>query len=183
MASEMNPTTITDDGLVLKNTGMIEDIITRLEHRADVDLVSWQISRILRRDYNIVSKKMFIRCRDRNGREQVRGLIEELMLQAEMLRGESLKYEAFKETHPLVPTALVLRVVSPETMQMLKALLVIDQAIGLVKSANIAGHVDKSTMEAFPVVALKAYTDVKQYVMGTISTGTATELAREQGVT
>lgn len=180
MASELNPTTTTADGLVLKNQGLIEDIITRTEIRVEAAFVSWQCSRIVRRDFNLVTRKMFIRARDKVGRQQVMGFMEELQLQAGSLKDESLKYELESVS---APTVFPLRLVTPEATMLYKSLLVMDAAIARFYSAYMNGHIGKNQYEDSPIKAITAYNSLKSYVMSTSVNRTASEIGKERGIT
>jgi hypothetical protein len=182
MASKMNPTTTTSDGLVMKNTGKIEDVFSRLEARLSLKLASWQCSRYLRRDFNIVSEKMFRRCRSRNPTDpqQIRGLLEEFSLQAEMLKAESLQYDITQE---LIFQTVDVRIVSPESMQLVKAFKATDEAMVRVICAFQDQKISKEEMENYPRPAFAAYSDLKQYILRSVPQRTATEMAQEQGVT
>lgn len=76
-----NGTVVTADGLALKGSDAIEIINVRLENRLDAPFYSWQVCRIVRRDFNFVATKFFHRESQREGgREQVRSLVHEVRL-------------------------------------------------------------------------------------------------------
>lgn len=180
MASELNPTTTTDDGLVLKNTARIEDIASRIDVRVDARLTSWKCNRIIRRDFNLVSAKLYIRCRDKGSRHQVLGLLEEMVLQSEFLKGESSQYAI---SIVITPTIVPLRIVSPEASMLYKTLIAIDESITRFHCAHLDGIVTRDQLHAAPEMALAAYSDLKTYVLGSVSKRTAGELGRDNGIT
>lgn len=180
MASELNPTTTTDDGLVLKNAARVEDIATRIDVRVDARLTSWKCNRLIRRDFNLVTSKMYIRCRDRASRHQVLGLLEEMVLQSEFLKAESSQYEI---SHALPPTIIPIRIVCPEASMLYKTLVAIDESITRFHCAYLDGIATKDKLHGAPEEALAAYFDLKHYILGSLAKQTADEMGRDNGIT
>lgn len=180
MASELNPTTTTDDGLVLKNAARVEDIATRIDIRVEARLTSWKCNRLIRRDFNLVTSKMFIRCRDRTLRYQVLGLLEELVLQSEFLKAESSQYAI---SHALPTTIIPIRIVCPEASMLYKTLIAIDDSITRFHCAYLDEIVTLNTLQGAPEEALAAFSDLKHYILGTSAQQTAHEMGRDNGIT
>jgi hypothetical protein len=151
-------TVLTVDGLALKNTDGIEIINARLEKRTDALFYSWQVCRMVRRDFNFVASKLFHRERRKGGREQVNSLAHEVKLQAELLSLECASFEpAPAEAGRQVP----LRLVSPTAAGLFKALQLADLAYArlnhAVETRKLAANLVHSYTQAFEV----AFSDLK----------------------
>lgn len=179
MPTPINPTITTEAGLVLKNVGRIEDIDTRLEVRIDANLRSWQCSRMLRRDFNLVTAKMYIKCRNKNDKRQVKSLIEEFVLQSEFLKAES---ELFELSYDLQVGSVPLRIVSPEASLLYKTFMEIDLVIAKLTCAELDLRLSHEKLQEMPQDVFCAYSDLKTYVLGVTQMKTAAELGQENGI-
>lgn len=179
MLTPINPTLTTEAGLVLKNVGRIEDIDTRMEVRTDANLRSWQCSRILRRDFNLVTAKMYIKCRDKRDRRQVKDLISEFVLRSEFLKAES---ELCELSYDLQVGTVPLRIVSPEASLLYKTFMDIDLVIAKLTCAEMDQRLTHEKAQEMPLDVFCAYSDLKTYVLGVTQMKTAAELGQENGI-
>lgn len=84
-----NGTAVTDDGLVVKNVHRAERINTNFEARVEAPFESWQVCRLVRRDFNFVTSKSFHRTAHRRQTgHDLRDLGYDLRLQAEFFRDD-----------------------------------------------------------------------------------------------
>ena len=155
-----NGSVLTADGLALKGIDAVEIINVRLENRSEYLFYSWQACRLVRRDFNFVAAKMFHRERRVGGREQVRGLVQEVRAQAEMLLMECDRFEAAPVTDG---SAVPLRLVSPNAASLFKAFQMADTAYAklnhAVKSKKLAENLVHSYTHPFE----SAFSDLKMY--------------------
>lgn len=179
-----NPPIVIESGHVLKNAARIEDIHTRMELRREVPLTSWECSRILRRDFNLVTSSMFKACTrrsDENKRSEIRRLLVDFVLQGEMFDGESSTYEMTREIEVL--NIVPLRVVSSEANLLLRTFVTADKAMARLKCAVSDGLINEDGRTQMFQGFITPYMDLKNYVLGTRkSEKTADELGKELGV-
>lgn len=179
-----NPPIVIESGHVLKNAARIEDLRTNMEHRVEVPLTSWECSRILRRDFYIVTASMFKTCSRRGNehrRSEVRRLLLELVLQGEVFDGESSAYEMTRDI-PLDST-VPLRVVSGEANLLLRTFMNADKAMARLQCAVSDGLINREGRMRMFQDFIGPYMDLKKYVLGKPeSNKTAAELGEELGV-
>src|SRR5690606_36969577 len=110
----------------------------RLEGRLDTPFYSWQVCRLVRRDFNFVAVKLFHREKRHGGREQVRSLAHEVRLQAELLADECTGFGAPPPGDgKLVP----IRLVSPIAAGLYRSFLIADAAYAKLNHAVSAGKI------------------------------------------
>lgn len=179
--SEISPNSlITEDGLVLKNVEKIEELCTRIERRLDLDTYSWQICRQIRRDFNIMTIKMFkFGVSDKVRQQYMHDLIMELALQAGEFEAQS---KQFSEPAEFVVRKLPLRLVSAQSANLLNALRQADRAYA---RTNAAVHEFRLTFEGQHEMAsgfLSVYGGLKHFLFGESAGKTADELGKEMGI-
>lgn len=155
-----NGTVLTADGLALKGTDSVEIINVRLENRVDAVFFSWQACRTVRRDFNFVATKLFHRERRKGGREQVRGLIDEVKVQAEMLAYEC---QSFDEPPPGPGRVVPLRLVSPAAAGLFKAFQLADAAYAKLNHAVANRKLAENLVHAYTNPFESAFSDLKLY--------------------
>lgn len=124
---------LTDDGLTLKGVKRIERINCDAKFK-DVSLRSWQCSRLLRRDFYLVTYKMFFVLRTRFDRARVRDLLADIQEEANALEHVTRRYEL-----PALDgaTVLKLRLVNDEAQTLLDTILTADKAISKMKDGPL----------------------------------------------
>lgn len=184
MADNPTPvkTEITDDGLVMKNVDRIESIQTPMEVRREVAAYSWQISRRLRRDFNLIAFKMFVRsCSNRTLRAQIHELLLEIALQVTSLAAECKEYEAFDETDV---RKVNLRMVSAESAILYKAMKEADALHARLNYAHKSGLITLAKRADLTYGFDAAMADLERFVYGAKSkkNKTAQEIGQEIGI-
>jgi hypothetical protein len=126
-------TMLLSDGRVMKGNAKIESIVTRYEERVTFSPYSLQCNRMLRRDFNPITAKMYMLHNRRNKREKIGQLIMELTHEANHLEQSTSKYPA-----PSVSTILPLplRLISSVSRQLLEAMMTFDKAFAKVADAE-----------------------------------------------
>lgn len=153
-------TVLTADGLALKNMDAIEIINVRLENRTDYLFYSWQVCRLVRRDFNFVAAKMFHRERRTGGREQVRSLVQEVRVQAEMLLMECQKFEDAPATDG---SPVPLRLVSPNVASLFRAFQMADMAFAKINHAVRSRKLAENLVHSYTHPFESAFSDLKMY--------------------
>ena len=155
-----NGTVLTADGLALKGTDSVEIINARLENRVDACFSSWQACRTVRRDFNFVATKLFHRERRKGGREHVRGLVDEVRLQAELLAHECQSFDA---PPPGPGKVAPLRLVSPVAAGLFKAFQLADASYAKLNFAVENRKLAENLVHAYTHPFESAFSDLKLY--------------------
>lgn len=173
-------TAITEDGLVLKNFSRVEKFNLQLDSRVEAALLSWQMCRIMRRDFNYIASKTLIRRKDRVGAPQMRSLITDLRTLADELDDVTRDMPASPVHDPrIVP----IRLVSPESANVYLALMQADLAYDRLNFAFQSNQLSERGLyeytEAFDVSlgGLKLFLN-----NGGAGKKTAQQLGTEQGI-
>lgn len=177
-----NGTLLTADGLALKGTDAVEMINVRLENRSDVVFYSWQACRLVRRDFNFVASKMFHRERRKSGhgKEQVRDLISEVRLQAEMLVHDCRAFDAPPASQG---SSVPLRLVSPSAASLFRAFQMADTAFAKLNFAVEQKKLSVNVLHGYTEAFESAFSDLKMYCSTrNQSEKSALELARAEGI-
>ena len=175
-----NGTVLTADGLALKGTDAVEIINVRLENRADCVFYSWQACRLVRRDFNFVAAKMFHRTLRKDGPEQVRSLVHEVRLQAELL---VLECEAFDSPPASVGRVVPLRLVSPTAASLFRAFQMADTAYAKLNHAVGCRKLAENQVHGYTQAFEAAFSDLKMYCSTrNQQQKTAIELAKAGGI-
>lgn len=171
---------VTDDGLVLKNVEKIEEIGSRMESRIEVLTQSWQICRNLRRDFNLISSKVYKISRAKESRNKILDLLMEVALQAADLESRSSQFtEAGEPQTRLVP----LRIVSAEASMLFNSMKQADRCYGRLNWARTQMQLTERQMEEIVEGYEIAYGDLKRFLFkANDSTKTAGELGKDMGI-
>ncbi len=149
---------MTADGKVLKGVDLVEAIYTKYEERTKASCLYWQNARILRRDFNLLTAKMFFKTRNPKLRGKIWEMIRSMQDEAERLTDMARKYE--------MPTGIVaapvpVRLISREAKAILEAIATADRA--WVKM-NRGGMGDEASDCLGPF--LSSFGKIKRYVVG-----------------
>lgn len=175
-----NGDVLTVDGLKLKHIEGIEMINVRLEDRVDTLFYSWQVCRIVRRDFNFVATKLFHREKRRGGREQVRSLIHEVRLQAELLADECKIFDA---PEPADPKTVPIRLVSAAAAGLYRSFLIADAAFARLNHAVATNKLAQNKVHSYTQPFEGAFSDLKMYCSTrNQQEKSAHEIATEQGI-
>ena len=145
--------------LVIKNVDRIEAIVThRPDTRCDVSLYNFAFSRLLRRDYNLTSVKLFFFCMNEKQWRLARELLLTLVDEANALENIAAPYEL-----PSAPffMSCTMRIISDEAQLLLDALTTADRAYHKLLSSPM-GEIAEENLIPFMV----AYNALRQKVFG-----------------
>lgn len=176
---------VTDDGLVVKHVLNAERINTTNEARVEAQFVSWQICRLVRRDFNYVVTKSFHRgagkdkARAARAREQLRDLMTDIRLQSEFFLDDV--------THLAVNPAPNVRVVPLRLFAnfvggLLRSMMIADKAYGRLNHAFEAGEVSEEDYRAYSRNFEMSWSAIKAYLNNGQSDQSAQELGAAQGI-
>lgn len=177
-----SPTTVkTQQGRVVKNAHKIERLNTVVDTRITARFYSWQISREIRRDFNLLSNKLVMRVKTESARRQVHELLMEIRLQAQLLQTEA---ERFPILQLASPQEVELRIVTPLAALLYRVLNEGDLSVARLTEASKTGLILQSNQESIVAPLFLAYSDLKHYLLSKeiSSTKTAAQLGREHGI-
>lgn len=147
---------MTADGLIMKGIDRIEAINTPSEERTQANFRSWQMSRVVRRDFNLLTAKMFVLCLNPSNLQKIRPMLLDVQEEAEALNNMALRYEMPKD---LPVTTLPLRIVSDQARRLYEAIAIVDWALAkLLKSEMSEVAVDNCAP------FFKAYGRLKNFI-------------------
>lgn len=173
---------VTSDGLVVKNVDKILKINTRVHAEVTPTFVSKLVSRDVRRDFHLITGKIKKRGNNRVFREQVRSLLDEMLMQAQMLISEAEPYEDGFVPDPMT---VPLRVVCPQGGILLRAFSVADKPIEVLSQATrrATGALSEDSFIEITRPFWETYKALKQYcINGQQSEQTASELGKAAGI-
>jgi hypothetical protein len=167
-------------GLVVKNVARLAAVQARMELLTVAHFHAFQICRSVRRDFNLISAKMYMRSSKKELRAQIQELLLEVQIEAENLKAESLAFGASPE--PDIRT-VELRLVSAESAVFFKSLMLADEVIGRLNFACKNQVITTDNIEMRIAPFYRAYTDLKLFVVGGQRTDkTAAQLGNEGGI-
>lgn len=173
-------TTVTDDGLVVKNVHRAERINTNYEARIDAAFESWQVCRLVRRDFNFVTTKAFHRgAGKRHIREQIHELVSDLRLQAEFFRDDVGSFSDNPE--PNVRTVPI-RLFNLYAGGIHRSMLIADKAYARINHAYGNREISESDFRNYSRNFELAWANIKAYLNEGQSEKSAQELGVAQGI-
>lgn len=145
--------------LVVKNVDRIEAIIVPGEdRRRDAVLYTYVFSRIMRRDFNLTSVKLFFFCKKDDQRQLVRQHLLSLKEEAIALSDLAHRYEMPRGQ---VFSSTVMRIITDEADQLFDALLLADRSLHKLMQSSMA-EVAEDNLIPF----MRAYNSLRQRVIG-----------------
>lgn len=186
MADELsNPTVMTAEGLVIKNLAKAEGIDAPREFRTEAVLHSWECDRILRRDFHLITPKIFkaLCARDDWRKPHIRSMLKDIQLAAETFEANCRPYPVTRQYDPSQLRRLPIRIICAEANWLYQAFLTVDQCMLRLSCAVVDGKMSldqrRQMFRAFEVV----YADLKGLVIHNRQpAGTADQLASQLGV-
>lgn len=174
----------TAGGKALRYLDRVEGVRATREIRLEARVTSWEVDRVLRRDFNLVSQKLYRACSiwSPSERSVVRKLITEFILHGEYLAGKSSMYEVTRE----IPAEYVIpvRIISAEANHIYRTLVTTDAAMTRLKCAVIDGLITREERSHHFAEAMAPYSQLKMILTGQKQlTKTARELGEELGIT
>ncbi|UTY55850.1 hypothetical protein [Massilia sp. erpn] len=173
-------TTVTDDGLVVKNVQRAERINTNYEARIEAPFESWQVCRMVRRDFNFVTTKSFHRgTGKRHVKEQLRELVLDLRLQSEFFRDDV----ASLALNPQPDVRIVpIRLFNQHAGSIHRSMLIADKAYARINHAFKQGLLSENEHRAYCRNFELAWASIKAYLNKGQSDKSAQELGADQGI-
>lgn len=149
----------TGQPLVVKNVERIEAIIIPGEdRRREAVLYTYVFSRIMRRDFNLTSVKLFFFCKKDDQRQLVRHHLLSLKEEAIALSDVAHRYEMPRGQ---VFSSTVMRIITDEADQLFDALLLADRSLHKLMQSPMA-EVAEDNLIPF----MRAYNSLRQKVIG-----------------
>jgi hypothetical protein len=173
-------TAVTDDGLVVKNVHRVERISTNYEARVEAPFESWQICRLVRRDFNFVTTKGFHRgVKKRAVGNHMRDLGYDLRMQAEFLRDDVASFPA--NPQPDVRTVPI-RLFNHFGGSLYRSMLIADKAYARLNHAFATGKVSEDDFREYSRNFELAWAGIKAFLNEGQSDKSAQELGAAQGI-
>ncbi|CAN7644873.1 hypothetical protein [Massilia sp. LjRoot122] len=175
-----NGTAVTDDGLVVKNVHRAERINTNFEARVEAPFESWQVCRLVRRDFNFVTSKSFHRTAHRRQTgHDLRDLGYDLRLQAEFFRDDVSNLP----TNPAPDVKVVpIRLFTNLGGSLYRSLLIADKAYARINYAFSNNQLSEADYQAYSKNFELAWAGIKAYLNDGQSEKTAQQLGVDQGI-
>lgn len=145
--------------LAIKNVDRIEAIqIPGQDKRCEAALYTWVFSRLMRRDFNLTSIKLFFFCKKTDQADLVRHLLWNLTEEARLLEYMVLPYGM-----PDAPVfnSCVMRILMDETQQFFDALVTADRAFHKMQHSPLAEVAEENL-----VPFMRAYNSLRAKVIG-----------------
>jgi len=149
----------TGNPLVIKGVARIESIVlSREEVRLDAEVRSHVISRVMRRDFNLTSVKLFWYTKRYTCRKVAREMLDDLQAEAERLEDLARPYEM-----PAGPAAATcsMRIISEEAQLLFDALMLADRSLYKLMHSPLA-EVAEENMGPF----MRSFTILRKQVFG-----------------
>jgi hypothetical protein len=145
--------------LAVKNVDRIEAIqVVGEDKRCEAALYTWVFSRLMRRDFNLTSIKLFFFCKKQGQLEVARDLLQTLTEEAQVLTDMAYRYEM-----PVEPifSSCVMRIITDESQQLFDALVAADRALHKMQHSSMA-EVAEDNLVPF----MRAYNALRKKVIG-----------------
>lgn len=147
---------LTEQGLVIKGLGKVQRINCDAAEKKIV-LRTWQVGRLIRRDFYLLSYKIFFAMRHPGLRNKVKARVEDLLEEASVL--ESLM-RRFELPTPSASTSLDLILVSADCEQVLDALLTMDRSLAKMHACAMVEVADDNCGRMY-----RAYAQLKALIL------------------
>ena len=150
----------------VKNQLRIDEIRARMVTERRITILTSTMSRIMRKDWNIVSTKMYVHTLDPKLKTKVSNALAELSWEVADLN-EGAEFSLFKNLDHswLAPEVFMIKIVSPESASWLRAIQNIDLCIAKMLSAEKQGLIEKKQRLAALAGVNLAYTAFKYAAM------------------
>lgn len=145
--------------LAVKNVDRIEAInVPGDDKRCDASLYTWVFSRIMRRDFNLTSVKLFFFCKKVNQRQLAQELLRTLTVEAQVLEDMTRRDEM-----PAAPvfSSCVMRIITDEAQQLFDALIAADRALHKMMHGPLADVAEDNL-----VPFMRVYNALRQKAIG-----------------
>lgn len=134
MTEQVTDKVLTPEGLTLKGLSKINRLNCDAKWQ-DATLVTWQCSRLVRRDFYLVCYKMFMAARKHDTKGKIRQALQELREEAEVIENMALRYER----NEVAPHAVLnMRVVDDNAQILLDSILTVDRALAKLNTSDMA---------------------------------------------
>jgi hypothetical protein len=149
----------TGNPLVIKGVERIDSIILQREDtRRDAELFTHVLSRVMRRDFNLTSVKLFWYTKSFHRRSTASAMLQDLTAEAQRLEDLARPYEM---PPAAVAATCSMRIISDEADMLFDALMMADRALHKMMHSPLA-EVAYENMEPF----LRSFTVLRREVFG-----------------
>lgn len=150
----------------MKNENRIANLRASLRASVTITMQTSPLSRVMRRDWNIVSAKLFLNAIDQAYQQQIKHDLDELHWQTDDLLEQLQLFPAEKlDASWMVPRQLSLQVVHPLTASWLRAFRKFDKSIAILINAERAELITRRQRFSFLAPVQLAYFSFKATAM------------------
>lgn len=164
--------------LVVRNVDRINEIFSRTEMQVIARIKTWQVGRIVRREYYYVTAKLFLKLKDRRQRETINDLMGEFVMQTEFLKAACVD---FPINYDLGCQTVPLRIVCREAFMLYKTLMDFDEAVARLHCAQVDQRISADDAERLMQPVMVAFCGFKGFVEN-LKPKSSTEIAQERGL-
>jgi hypothetical protein len=187
MSDFPNPNDFTKNGRVVKNAGRIEQVDTNKEVRDEARIASWQVSRWMLRDFNILCARMHDLCEKgesrATARRRIEGLLKEMLLQSEKMEARSKAFGSESTGDDPKTTDMLIRLVSAEAASLFRSLMWADEAYACLNQAHKQSRVTQQEEVGIVEGFESAFSALKRFVFAkSDSNKSAGDLGKEMGI-
>lgn len=151
---------------VVKNQSRIDEVRARMATSEDAIITTSTMSRIIRKDWNIVTTKLYISCLKSPLRGKIQESLAELHWEVEDLSSNpAVTMFQNLDSSWLQEIPFSLKIVSPEAASWFRAIKTIDRCIAKMMTAERAGLLEKKQRLAALAGVNMAYTAFKYMAM------------------
>lgn len=175
------PPLLPDDGgdvllVEPKNAMRIEEINMRMSAHREVTMRASPMARVMRRDWNILSAKLYVNARDARYARRIKDDLSEMAWVISDI-AEQVRTMPFREADAtwLRPRKMHLQIIHPMTASWLRAMVEMDEAFSTLICAERAGLIDRKRRHQLLLPSQLAYMGFKATAMK-IQLRTAEEL-------
>jgi len=140
----------TSDGLVVKGVEIIKTLRTNYLVCEQHAFMSWQCSRIVRRDFHITTAKMYKYGKSAHGRHhQIEQMLRDVTDEADAIENMARKYEM---PSPISAAPIELTIVSEQAHALFAALVTVDRALTKLLHSEMAQVADDNCAAFFRAI-------------------------------
>ena len=151
--------TLTEQGKALKNVRLLECVNVPMERRVVAQVRSWQVARMLRRDFNLYSVHVFFRMQRACPEEKkaVREVIAEILAQATVLSFAVREIPGAVIDESFEIETIPVRLISRDTSFLYRAIMSLDEPFARLGSAYRRGLIPPEETNEMLSPCLEAY--------------------------
>ena len=161
-------TALTQQGKVLRNISRAENVDSRMERRVMAHIRSWQVARMLRRDFNLLATHIFFRMLKAAPEEKkaIEQLIGEILAQAAVLKFAVKNIPGVVIDETFEVETIPVRLFSRDISFLYRAITSLDDSFARLESAFRRGVVSEKDFREMARPGRQAWSDLRVLIFG-----------------